>query len=276
LTADAGMKRKNLIRSHMAVQWPRTVRRAAGFCVQPKRFLPFFVTDLLAITAAFLLLGSLAMPLGEFAAGYVPPEIIPALGGLTAVFMGWSLATLWITGAVIHQSSKPKEFSKSWSVSTSRFPNLFAASVVMAIISLLASSVPGIGLLLSAIASMAFLLVSQFIIVGGTGFCEALTKSVKAFRYKFPAVFLAWLFCGVLSVIIVLIFALPLLATVSYYIAQYGLEDAMLYMLVYLDWNVLYAEAGILLLGMSVSRVFLLHFLTGVYQQLHRKRFFIF
>lgn len=271
-----GRKMRNLIQGHRAVEWPSTIKRAARFCMQPKRFLPFFITDLLVITVAFLLVGSVAMPYAGLEAETLPPEVVSAVGILAALFIAWFLASLWIMGAVIHQSSKPKEFDKSWRVSARRFPNLLAVTIVVGIITFLLSSVPYIGLLLSIITSLAFLLVNQFVVVGGTGFYEAMAKSVKALRYKSLSIFLAWLIGGLLSLIIMAIFAMPLISTVFYFVAQYGLEDAVIYMMVSLDWNVIYIESGILMLGFSVSRTFGLHFLTDVYLQLNKKRFFIF
>lgn len=270
------MKRKNPIKGHRAVEWPDTIRRAARFCIEPKRFLPFFTTDVLVLTVAFLLMGSVVLPYGGIATGTLPPEVMSVMGGLAALFIAWFLVSLWIMGAVIHQSSKPKDLDESWLISTQRYPSLLAATVVVGVISFLASAVPVFGLMLVIIASLAFLLVGQFVVVEGTGFYEALQKSVLALRYKFNAVFLAWLVGGVLTCIIMFLFALPLISTVLYFAAQYGFEDAMLYMLVSLDWNVIYVESGILLLGISVSRTFLLHFLTDVYLQLNKKRFFIF
>jgi hypothetical protein len=221
-------------------------------------------------------MGSVVLPYGGIATGTLPPDVISVMGGLAALFIAWFLVSLWIMGAVIHQGSKPREFDKSWLISIQRYPSLLAATVVVGVISFLAYSVPVFGLLLFIMASLAFLLVSQFVVVGGTGFYEALQKSVLALRYKFPAVFLAWLIGGVLTCIIVFLFALPLISTVFYFVTQYGLEDAMLYMLVSLDWNVIYVESGILLIGLSVSRTFALHFFTDVYLQLNKKRFFIF
>jgi len=271
-------ERKNPIMGHgrRAVDWPGTIKRAARFCFEPKRFIPFFITDVLVITVAFLLIGGATMPYGGLAAGSLPLEADSAIVMLAILIIAWFMVTLWIMGAVIHQSSKPKEFDRSWLVSARMYPNLLAATAIVAVITIILSSVPQVGLLLSIVASLAFLFVIQFVIVGGMKFHQALAMSLKTLRYKFLAVFLSWLIGGLLSLAIMLVFASPLIATVLYFVATYGMEDAILYMMVSLDWSVIYVESGVLLLGLSISRTFGLNFLTGVYLQLNRKRFFIF
>jgi hypothetical protein len=269
-------KIKNPMKVHRAVDWAKTIKRSARFCIQPRRFLPFFITDVLVITVAFLLFGNAAIAYGGLAVESLPPEAVSVVGVIMTLFIAWALASLWIMGAVIHQSSKPKELERSWIVSIRRYPDLLAVMIVVFVIKFLLAAVPQIGLLLACIASMAFLLASQFVIVGGLGFQKALSNSIKALRYKFPAIFHAWLIGGLLTLAIMAIFSLPLVSTLFYFVAQHGYEDAILYMMVSLDWNVIYIEAGILLLGFSVARTFLLHFLTDVYTQLNKKRFFIF
>ncbi len=269
-------KMKNPMKVHRAVDWTKTIKGAAKFCVQPRRFLPFFIIDVLVITAAFLLFGNVAVAYGGLAVDTLPPEVASVIGVIATIFIAWVLASIWIMGAVIHQSSKPNELDRSWMVSMRRYPNLLAAVIVIFIVKFLLALVPQIGLLLSCVASMAFLFASQFVVVGGMGFHKALSNSVKALRYKFQAVFLSWLIGGLLTILILVLFSLPLLSTVFYFVANYGYEDAVLYMMVSLDWNVIYFETGILLLGYSVARIFLLHFLTDAYLQLNKKRFFIF
>jgi len=264
------------IKNLKSVKWAASVKKSGSFCIQPKRFLPFFAADLVAVSLAFLLVSSNALSLEMFSYGYSPSELSYIFAGAGALLIVWILATLWISGAVIYQSWKPDGFRQSWTVAYRRYPSLLAVAIIAGLISFLVSSVPYIGILLSLIASMAFLLVNQFVIVRGSGFYLALVNSVKTFRYRVSPVILAWLLGGAFSSIIIIIFALPLVSTFVYFIEQYGMEEALVYMLVYVDRTWLYLEGGIFLLGVAISRAFGLKFLTEIYLQLNKKKFLIF
>jgi hypothetical protein len=129
-------------------------------------------------------------------------------------FAVWSLIRLWISGAVIHQSVKPKEFSQSWSVAKSRYFSLLAVTIIVGLIATVVSIVPYIGWVLSIIVGLMFFFIRPAVVAKKLSFDNSLRDSYHIFRKKPLTVLLIWLAITIISVIMLFIFFMPLLMTV--------------------------------------------------------------
>ncbi len=253
-----------------------SVKKSFRFCVEPKRFLPFLVLDLAAVTAVLLFVLNVDLTSSIVAGSAWTAQDFLLLGEIGTVMILWIFASIFVAGALIHQSWKPKEFRQSWSASLKRYPSMLLVAFLAGLIAFLASFVPVIGSVLSFVFSIAFLFIYQFVMVGGKGFYGALEGSAKTFRNKSMSVFVTWLLSGIFTMIIILVFALPAIALFAYSIAQYGAEMALVYMMVYNDRILIYLLGGILLLGLALSKTFGIKFLTEIYLQMNKKKFFVF
>jgi hypothetical protein len=275
----AGKSRKSLGRSlgeARSLKWVEAITGSLKFCLLPKRWVPFFVLDLVAAFAVMLLFGNMPLESMLLEQTEITSEMFSAAGWATAFMVAWVLLSLWITGALIHQSRQPKEYRKSWGVAWKRYPSLLGAFVVTSVISYIFSSVPVFGYMFSLVISMAFLLVNQFVVIGGLGFFKAISGSVRTcWKTVFPII-TAFALNTLLSLIIIGIFASPVLLTYLYYSMSMGLEEAMTYMLYSMDMALLAVLGSFSLLGFSISKVFSLRFITDVYLQMQRKRFTVF
>jgi hypothetical protein len=275
-SVSRAVKKVKSVKSAKSVNWTESLKKSFNFCIEPKRFLPFFVTDLVGVYLAFMLVSSSIFSFTMLSLGFMPAELLYTIAAGIVVFIGWVLSTIFITGAVVYQSWKEKEFGKSWSVSCNMYLTLVAVTVIVALITFITSMLPYIGLVLPFIVTIAFLFVNQFVVLGNSGFRDALENSVKTFRNKIRAVLITWVLTAIFSSIIMLVFSLPLLSTFALFATQYGVEDAFYLTLFYQDTAWLYLEGIILLLGFSISKVFSLKFMTEVYLQLSKKKFLIF
>jgi hypothetical protein len=259
-----------------SVNFGTILRDALKFSVRPKRFLPFLISDAIAVSFILIILGnnlaaiSVALYTNEFPEQLIYPM---ALGVLLAVL--WSLVNIWITGSVIHQSWKNAEFRKSWGIALRRFPSMFMALLVVGIISFSFSMIPYIGSILSMIVSIAFLFTNQFVMVGGKGFWGAIVGSGKTFRRKPLAVFVSWLIPGVISIMLLLLFMLPLLSLVAAF-TYADMQTEALELLIDGGGMWLYFCIVVALIGVSISRTFALNFLTGAYISLNKKKWIFF
>jgi hypothetical protein len=266
------------------IKWAGAVRKSLRFGIEPKRWLPFFVIDALALIAILLVASSTTTLFSQM---YYPQPQMTAgeyalLGEIILAVILWALVNIWITGAVIHQSYSHRDFKKSWDVSLRKYPSLLGAVIIagippifLGILSFLLSMVPYIGFVFSILVSVAFLFVNQYIIIDGRGFVDALRDSARTFWGVPLKTFMAWLLAVVMSLVILLIFAIPLLADFAYHISAFGAQtfkDAVVYMLLYTDTSVLYALGAILLLGFSITRAFGLKLLTDIYLQMKSRK----
>ena len=107
----------------MAIEWGLLLKRGLGFCWNPKRWLPFFITDL-ACTLLTLIyiyfnmdnLLSVLMVLSLGNTAYLA-NFLAFLTPIILIGIACGLINLWIKGAVIHQSYREKEFRKSFDIS---------------------------------------------------------------------------------------------------------------------------------------------------------------
>lgn len=265
----------------------KVLGNALKFSVQPKRWLPFFVLDSIFFLAAVaLLMSNYSSILSLIMTATSNPAAIVSLINLgliiVAGFIVWGLIKLYITGAVLHQSAKPNEFSKSWGVAKSRFLTLLVVVVIVGAISGIAGMVPYIGWILSIIIGLMFFFIKPAIIVKGLGFENSLRDSYDIFMKHKLTVFLIWLVVAIVSIIITLIFFIPLLAIIWNIIAPIVMQvstatTASLLLVSLMDNLPLLLVTGeIVLIGMAITEVFKLKSETDFYLLLKKKKLGVF
>ena len=266
----------------MTIDYAAPLKKAFSFCLEPKRWLPFFIIDLAFLSVAFALILSNSLFFLYILAGV---QDIGLYGDaalffleIFGLFIGWLLVTIWVNGAVIHQSYKEKEFAKSWTVSRKRYLSLLGVTAITAMVALLAGVVPYVGWLLSLLVGIVFFFGLQSVIVKEHGFMKALEDSWHIFKHQPFKVFLMWILISVLSIVILAIFALPLLALAFRMIISLAgttevTAETILNLLYVLENQLpLLVISGIIfVLGMAISRAFSIKAQTEFYLQLKKK-----
>ena len=273
----------------MKIDYADALKSGLKFCIQPKRWLPFFITDLAFASVGLIVLLSNIDSLLYFLSGLENPVYMgPALGiflSLIGLFAGWVLINIWINGAVIHQSLKEKEFDKSWRVSKSKYLSLLAVGVITTFISICGNIIFGaipyaggaLTIVFSILVAIIFFFPYQSVIVKGNGFYKALEDSVKIFKRMPFTISVAWLMITVISFILALAFAIPLLALVLRTFLEAsagGTVSAAMSMIFSIQADLtMFIVAGIIfLLGMAIVRAFSLKAQTEFYLQIKKHR----
>ncbi len=209
---------------NMVLKYAEALGRALKFCIQPKRFLPVFVLDLVFLSVAMLfIMGNPSVFLMLFLYLAVNPASMASMIGyiviMALVLCVWGLLRLWVMGALVYQSYKPKDFRKSFDVSFRRFIPLLLSVVIVAIISMVLGLgyisiylpwISPIGTVLTVLVSLAFFFIYQGVIVKGFGVFKTLKDSWSIFRAnkrefkvsKNP-LFAAWLILVVFSGLVI-------------------------------------------------------------------------
>ncbi|MEM5812571.1 MAG: hypothetical protein QW286_02520 [Candidatus Aenigmatarchaeota archaeon] len=271
----------------MSVDFLQAFKRAIAFCIEPKRWLPFFIIDLAFISAAlFLIFQNMEYFIYIIMAAESPEMLVPLVNTLLTIiglFIGWVLVTLWVTGAVIHQSYKEKEFAKSWGVSAGRYLSLLGVLMITGIISFAVSMIPYVGWIIAILFSLVFLFTLQSVVISKSGIISAIRDSWKIFRKKPFHVFLMWLIISAFSLILLLVFALPLLAltiktfwnVLGIYGGSFKTIDAgslvSLAIAVKNQLSLFILSGAILLVGLAIVRAFSLKAQTEFYLQIKKK-----
>ena len=276
------------------VNFGDALRKGLGFAIEPKRWLPLFIIDasFLGISIALFfpvvqeIMLNIAMngsgnPLFWLSiAGYI-------LGFILLGISAWVLK-IWVTGSLIHQSCRPLEIRKGYELSISRLHKLIAVSLLVGIIagifSAALSVVPLAGSVVSVFIGIAFFFMLQGIIIDNLGIVSTLKNSWKIFRKSPFDVFAAWLLIFLITILIVMIFSLPLIymfggffmnMLASGALAGAGSDTttlAMLMMFIETNLGTIAAFGLVSLVGMSLAEVFSLKAQTEFYLQF-RKRF---
>ena len=266
------------------VNFGDALRKGLRFCVEPRRWLPLLILDVAVLTiviSALLsgmsaIMGSIVEAEGNpFAAGSLAGYII----GILVLGVVWIIVRLWIIGSIVHQSFREKETEKGFRLSLGRLHRLVAVVILVAVISALVGMVPFVGWLFSLIASWAFFFIFQGIILDNTGIINTMKNSLNLFRKKPFDVFVAWLLITLISLGMVILFALPFIgmffgAVFTSAMTTGTVEPGSIALLtLYLQTNLVpfIAFAIIALVGLELSQAFAIKAQTEFYMQLRKK-----
>lgn len=266
------------------VDYGKALSRGLKFGFHPRRWLPFFVLDVIFFALMLIVVtGNLSSIIAALLALSTSPVAAASLIGYIAIFfiifIIWMLVRFWVIGAVIHQAYKEKEFDKSWRISCRKYPSILVAMIIVAIISGIVGAVPYIGWIFSIIVGLVFFFVLQGVVISNFGFYKALTNSWEIFKKRPLSVFVMWLAITIISLIILFIFALPILAVflntifanmVNLTAATPDFSSVLLAFLANLPMFVV--GAIILLIGMAIANAFVLKAQTEFYLQVKKKR----
>ena len=202
----------------MKIDFADALKKAITFCLHPKRWLPFFIMDVAFFSIALALIMANIPYFLYFLAGLEDTALIgPAATlffSLIGLFVVWVLLGLWVTGAVIHQSNREREFGKSWSVSFHKYLSILGVTAITAVIAFLVAIVPYVGWLISIFVGIALFFSLQSVVVRGNGFIKALEDSWHIFRRQPFKVFVMWISVSAIALLLLAIFAIPLLALI--------------------------------------------------------------
>lgn len=270
------------------VDYANILRKGLRFGIEPKRWLQFFIVDiifaLIAVGIGYTTIPELLDFMQSTPQGIESAMSFAGVAGYFIVlFVIWMLVRVWIITSMIRQSVKEKEtIRKAFEFGGSKYLSVIVATIIIAIISIIVSIVPYVGPILSIIVSLFFFFSMQCIVVGNMGFAAALESSARVFRRKPLQVFLSWLFITLLTLLIYFIFSIPAglillfmimpMASMGSGTLTQGESFSLLMQTLQTNMAGVIIGLVILLVGFTVATTFALNAQTGFYQEF-KKRF---
>jgi hypothetical protein len=263
-------------------KYGEAVKKGFRFIYNPKRWLPLFVLD-----SAFFLIVALLFTsnipeflsaMSSMAGGLTLVQIGSAAMGIILSFLVWFALRFLVMSSIIHQAFHEKDFRKSWTVARQRYISIIGVVFVVASVGVLASILPFIGAILGILVSWAFFFAFQDVISTNRDSLLALNNSMKIFKRRPLPVIASWLIVSILSGVIIILFALPMMFlffNVALENIMLGVTDPSQFvagMLVSLQSN-LAAFLGtglVLVLGIALSSTLALKVQTELYQQIKK------
>ncbi|MFH1978574.1 MAG: hypothetical protein ABIJ92_04585 [Candidatus Aenigmatarchaeota archaeon] len=262
------------------------------FGFSPRRWLPFFILHLVFFLVAFgLAATNLESILSVITEAAINPLALFSLGGfivsLVFLFAVWTLLNLYLTIALIHQSDKEKEVSKSWSVGYSKFLPGLGLVILISIISMIFSTIAGaipfagpvLSTIVSVIISILFFFSLQSLVIKKNGILNSLKDSYHIVTKSPLRVILIWIIITLLVLVILFIFSLPLLGAIALALgpaAMMGGSEAELFKALQSGSVSIIIGAIIMLLGISITQTFTIKTQTEFYKQFKKKKFGLF
>jgi MFS family permease len=274
------------------VDYSKAISKGLRFGVNPKRWLQFFILDLIFLGIGFsIILPNMPAFLSLISGNQGMTNIMGMLGttaSIIAIFIIWILVRIWFTGSIVHQSNNEKEeLGKSFRIACRKYPSIFMAVLIVAIIGMVVNMIPYVGWVVAIIVSWMFFFILQGVMVSKLGFSKAIENSYKMFRKKPLQVFLAWLLITIITMVIYLIFTLPAMAMMFSVMMPYfgtmalgsqaAAPELISSMSHIMQTNMvsLIVVGIIALIGFAIATTFALKAQTEFYNQL-RKKFKIF
>lgn len=271
----------------MKVDYRKIMRKASRFSYQPRRWLPLFAVD-----AAFILIAlAIFMSNADAIVGMVtdsmtePADLAYAASmmntmlALVLAFVAFMVIRLWVTGAIVHQSYKEKESSKSWLISRKRLITIIIVTLLTGIIGMAGGIVPVVGWLVSLVIGWIFFFTLQAVIIDNLGAIESMRKSYHIFAKRPFEVFALWLILIIITISIVIVFSIPLIASfmgsfINFAMAETASAELMMLLILAIQDRLVEFVALVLfaVVGVNIATVFSLKAQTEFYLQTGKKR----
>lgn len=190
----------------------KSITEGFKFAFSIKRLIPYIILDLIIFYLLFSFLSSFAnmMSLESFN----PLQFLFSFAIFIPAIIIIGLVQIWINGAIIDQAKyfpRERPLEKSFGYSTSRYLTMFCAMIVYGVINWVFSLPRYIGYIFVLGLGLIFYYLYPAIIVDKKRCVDAFKRSYKVFKRYPLETFLTWLVSVIISLIIVGVFALPLI-----------------------------------------------------------------
>lgn len=254
------------------VKYAKTLMAAVGFASRPRNLLIYFLFNILVFSL-------LVVPLWLGNSSAVAASLTIVAG--VVVF----LAAILVDATFIQQcaAGKKARLSASFKVARARYPSVLGAAVIMLVINWVVTRVFSlvsdiVAAVAAIVISLLFFFVYQEAVLARRKFYRAVVGSVSLFRKAWLTIVLSWILSSIVSLALVFVFALPLLilasAIMSGVFAGGITEDMTVAIMALSQANMpLLIIAGLAAnVGLAMSKLFSIGFITGIYQQLAGKK----
>ena len=169
----------------------------------------------------------------------------------------------------MHNYANQKALGKSAGYAKVKYVRFFLAMMIVGLISFVADIVPFVGFIFSFVISLIFFFVQQEIAVRNSGLSKSFSNSYAIFKRNWFKVFLTLIISGLLGLLVIIVFAIPLFAvmfaTIGPAIASGQFVPALL-----ANLPLFIATGLILLVGVALATLWIIGIKTDVYMQLKK------
>jgi hypothetical protein len=249
------------------VSWTKAVLNGIKFGIDPKKWLFFFVPDIVLVIAALIFFQNFNWAIFLTDIWQMIWTFLP----LIAIFIALQLVKLWFFGALIYQSWKKKLL-----LNYGRYIYIVLIAIILFAINILiglTAKIPIAGWLINTILTILFSLIFFFpyqaAIISKLGPISALLQSFKLFTKNPGKIFLIWLIVIVISSVITMVFLIPLAMWLMPILASATFVTVIITILSNITTS--FILIAILLIGSSIASAFTIKTVTDFYLQLKSK-----
>jgi len=187
----------------------KSINEGFKLSISAGRIIPYLIINLIVFYSLITFFGqifSFALFDGN------PITLLTSLGIYVILFIIIALINIWVTGAITHQAKFPKtSLMKSFEYAASRYLVMFASGILAGVITVILSLPQYIGWLLAFVWNLILFYLFPVIIIDKKGVITSFKESWNIFK-KFPLeTFVTWLLVAIISIIIVVVFTVPMI-----------------------------------------------------------------
>jgi len=190
----------------------KSITEGFKFALSVKRVIPYIILDLIVFYILISFFSGLINMIRLESFNVI--RFFLSLGLFIPVFIIIALAQLWINGAMIDQARyfpRDRPLKKSFEHSTSRYLSLVCALFIYVVINGIISMPRYIGAILAFAFSLVMYYLYPAVIVGKKRCVDSFKNSYRIFRRYPLETFVTSLLQGIISLIVIGLFALPLI-----------------------------------------------------------------
>ncbi len=252
----------------MNVDYEAALKKAWHFANNWKRVSLYFLTSLALISMVTMMVFSMLVR----GAAFGGLDII--LLFVAALFLG-----VFVEGILVHNFVHPKSLQKSSHFVSMSYSTLLGVVIFIVVLNWIINMftlIPGgffITLLLQIIMAMIFFFAYQEVLVAKSGFSKTIENCWSTFRKHWPVILITGIVVIVVSGVILLASAIPLILFLfSLFASSSGFSMAAMTLFIYKNAALLAVSIVSLLLGLVLSKLLGIGIATDVYMQIRKKR----
>ena len=181
------------------------------------------------------------------------------------------LILLYATLLFTHNYANKKSLGASARFALSNYPKFLAVVIVSGLVSWIVGFVPFIGIILSIAAGLIFFFVQQEVGARKSSFSDSLTNSYRLFMNNKLDTIIAMIITAVLSLIIIIIFAIPILAVLFGALGA-ALTGGSFTAVLAANIGALVVSAVMLVIGLAFATLFSNSIKTDIFMQMIKNR----
>ena len=251
----------------MKVNFEGAVSRGWKFAKNTQRLTTQFL--IYAIAVMLVLLPVIFLYRNITIGALQPAALVQSYVWLFVALLIAALLLIYSALMFMHNYANQKSLAKSAGYAKAKYFRFFLAMMIVGAISSVADIVPFVGFIFSLVTGLIFFFVQQEIAVRNSGLSKSFSNSYAIFKRNWFKVFLTLIISGMLGLLVIIVFAIPLLV-VAFATIVPAIASGQMVLALLANLPMFVVTGLILLAGVALATLWTIGIKTDIYMQLKK------